>query len=47
MKIDTETLDDVIEVLEREISNYSEEFVPERITRIRAYIQKLKKQYSP
>jgi len=37
----SETVKDVIEVLEREVSNYSSEFEPERITRLRAYIKKL------
>jgi hypothetical protein len=40
-------IQDVIEVLEREVSNYSSEFVPERITRIRSYIEKLNNSSCP
>ncbi len=44
MKTDKETLKCVISVLERECSNYSTEFIPERIVLIRSYIEKLNKQ---
>lgn len=45
--VEQETIQDVIEVLEREVSNYSTEHVPERITRLRNYIQKLNTPCSP
>lgn len=44
MKADKQTILDVIDALERESSNYSQEHTPDRIVRIRAYIEKLKKQ---
>lgn len=37
----SETVKDVIEVLEREVSGYSTDYEPERITRLKAYIKKL------
>jgi len=33
------TIQDVIEVLEREVSGYSENYVPERIQRLRNFIK--------
>jgi hypothetical protein len=44
---ESETIRDVIEILEREIANYSSEFEPERITRIRQYIKKLNTKCGP
>jgi hypothetical protein len=44
MKMDKQTIQDVIDILERESSNYSQDHTPDRIVRIRAYIEKLRKQ---
>lgn len=37
-----QTIKEVVEVLEREVSNYSTEYAPERIIRLRKYIQNLR-----
>jgi hypothetical protein len=44
MKTDKQTIQYVIDALERESSNYSQDHTPERIVRIRTYIKKLKNQ---
>ena len=43
----TQMVLDVIEVLEREVSNYSIDYVPERISRIRDYIKQLNNSCCP
>jgi hypothetical protein len=42
-----QTVLEVIEVLEREVSHYSSEHVPERILRIKQFIQKLNNSCCP
>ena len=42
-----QTINDVIEVLEREVSGYSTEHAPERIVRLRKYIEQLNKPCCP
>jgi hypothetical protein len=42
LKPKDETTQYVIEVLEREVKNYSQEFVPDRIIKIKQYIKTLK-----
>jgi hypothetical protein len=42
LKKNDETIQYVIEVLEKEVSNYSIEFAPERIVKLRNYIKSLK-----
>lgn len=42
-----QTILDVIEVLEREVSHYSTEHIPERIVRIRDYITQLNNSCCP
>jgi dissimilatory sulfite reductase (desulfoviridin) alpha/beta subunit len=37
-----QTIKEVIEVLEREVSNYSKEYQPERVRRIENFIKTLK-----
>lgn len=38
----SQMIKDVIEVLEREVSNYSKEYQPERVKRLQSYINTLK-----
>lgn len=42
LKKQDETTQYVIEVLEKEVSKYSEEFAPERIVKLKKYINSLK-----
>ena len=42
LKHSPQTIQFVIEVLEREVKNYSEEFPPERIVKLKEYIKDLK-----
>lgn len=42
MKQKDETIQYVIEVLEKEVSMYSVEFAPERVVKLRKYIESLK-----
>lgn len=42
LKPKDETINYVIEVLEREVANYSEKFAPERIIKIKEYIKTLR-----
>lgn len=42
LKPKDDTIQYVIEVLEKEVKNYSEKFAPERIVKLRKYIETLK-----
>lgn len=42
LKPKDDTIQYVIDVLEREVANYSEEFTPDRIKKIKEYIKTLK-----
>jgi excinuclease UvrABC helicase subunit UvrB len=42
LKQQDETIKYVIEVLEKEVKNYSQEFAPERVIKLREYIKSLK-----